>query len=74
MRIDDLMLDELIRLHDIARENGYSGDYIQFNKDLVENPEVIPFPPSAGSDFNQGGLVGLLNEGIGRLFRRRMAV
>ena len=48
MRIDDLMLDELIRLHDIARENGYSGDYMQFKKDLVENPEVIPFPPSAG--------------------------
>ena len=39
MRIDDLMRDELIRLHDIARENGYSGDYMQFKKDLVENPE-----------------------------------
>jgi|TARA_R100001126_G_C4733787_1_gene105104 hypothetical protein len=73
MRIDDLLLDELIRLHEIARENGYAGDYMQFKKDLEKNPEVIPFPPSAGPDFSQGGLVGLLQSGIGRLFSRRFA-
>ena len=59
MRIDDLLLDELIRLHDIARENGYKGDYLQFKKDLERNPELIPLPPSAGPDFAGGGLVSL---------------
>jgi hypothetical protein len=46
---------------------------MQFKKDLEKNPEVIPFPPSAGPDFSQGGLVGLLQSGIGRLFSRRFA-
>ena len=58
MRIDDLLLDELIRLHDIARDNGYKGDYLQFKKDLERNPEIL-FPPSAGPDFAGGGLVSL---------------
>lgn len=73
MRIDDLLLDELIRLHDIARDNGYKGDYLQFKKDLERNLDKIPFPPSEGPDFKQGGLVGLLDGGIGRLFKARLA-
>ena len=55
----DLFLDEIIRLHEIARENGYEGDYEKFKYDLYNRPEVIPFPPIAGPDFSQGGLVSL---------------
>ena len=64
MRIDNLLIDELIALHEIARENGYAGDYMQFKKELEQNPELIPFPQSMGPDFANGGIVSL--------FRRRM--
>ena len=62
-------LPELLDLLDLARVGGYDGSLDDFKHDLMNRPEVIPFPPSQGSDFNQGGLVGLMNSGIGRLFR-----
>jgi len=57
--IKELFIDEIAALLDIARENGYEGDYDQFKYDLYNRPEVIPFPPSAGPDFSTGGLVSL---------------
>ena len=58
-RIDLPYLDELLDLFDLAREGGYSADLDQFKYDLLNQPEVIPFPPSAGPDFREGGLVSL---------------
>ena len=55
----DLFIDEIAALLDIARENGYEGDYEQFKYDLYNRPEVIPFPKSSGPDFKEGGLVSL---------------
>ena len=52
-------LDELLDLLDIARANGYDKSLDEFKYDLLNRPEVIPFPPSAGPDFREGGLVSL---------------
>ena len=52
-------LDELFDLLDIARAGGYEGTLVEFKYDLLNSPEVIPFPPSKGSDFSNGGLVSL---------------
>ena len=52
-------LDELLDLLDIARANGYDKSLDEFKYDLLNRPEVIPFPPSAGPDFAGGGLVSL---------------
>ena len=50
-------LEELILLLDAARENGYDGTLETLKYDLLNRPEVIPFPKSMGSDFKDGGLV-----------------
>ena len=52
-------LDELLDLLDIARANGYDKSLDEFKYDLLNRPEVIPFPQSAGPDFREGGLVSL---------------
>ena len=52
-------LEELILLLDAARENGYDGTLETLKYDLLNRPEVIPFPRSAGPDFSQGGLATL---------------
>jgi|TARA_X000001388_G_scaffold6551_1_gene4203 hypothetical protein len=66
-------LPELLDLLDLARVGGYEGSLDQFKDDLMNRPEIIPFPPSAGPDFKLGGLVKLLDSGIGRLFKARAA-
>ena len=52
-------LDELLDLLDIARANGYDKSLDEFKYDLLNRPEVIPFPPSPGPDVREGGLVSL---------------
>ena len=52
-------LEELIMLLGVAREGGYDGDLETFKYDLINRPEVIPFPKSMGPDFSEGGLVSL---------------
>ena len=42
-------LDELFDLLDIARAGGYEGTLEEFKYDLMNRPEVIPFPSSLGS-------------------------
>ena len=59
-------LDELFDLLEVARAGGYEGTLEEFKYDLMNRPEVIPFPSSMGSDFAEGGLA--------TLFRRRMMV
>ena len=76
-------LDELFDLLDLARAGGYEGTLDEFKYDLLNRPEVIPFPDKAGPDFAAGGLVGpltqsqivnLLNAGIGQFFKQRQAL
>ena len=76
-------LDELLNLIEVAKENGYDKDLDNFKYDLMNRPQVIPFPDKAGSDFATGGLVGpltqsqivnLLNAGIGQFFKQRQAL
>ena len=76
-------LDELLNLFEVAKENGYDKDLDNFKYDLMNRPQVIPFPDKAGSDFATGGLVGpltqsqivnLLNAGIGQFFKQRQAL
>ncbi len=57
-------LDELFDLLDVARAGGYEGTLEEFKYDLLNRPEVIPFPKSMGPDFADGGLA--------TLFRQRM--
>ena len=73
-------LDELLNLYDLAKENGYDKDLDNFKYDLMNRPQVIPFPDKAGPDFAAGGLVGPLtqsqivnhlNAGIGKFFKQR---
>ena len=52
-------LDEFIRMLDVAREGGYEGNLETLKYDLLNRPEVIPFPQSMGPDFRSGGLVSL---------------
>ena len=52
-------LDELLNLYDLAKENGYDKDLDNFKYDLLNRPQVIPFPQSSGPDFRSGGLVSL---------------
>ena len=49
---------------------------MNFKYDLLNRPEVIPFPQSAGPDFASGGIVRsiqltpeLLRTGLGLLFK-----
>ena len=51
-RIDLPYLDELLDLFDLAREGGYSADLDQFKYDLLNQPEVIPFPSHDQLCFN----------------------
>jgi|TARA_E500000318_G_scaffold103265_1_gene108163 hypothetical protein len=65
-------LDELIAMLDVAREGGYDGTLETLKYDLLNRPEVIPFPRSMGPDFSQGGLVNkLLMQGIGKFFKQK---
>ena len=82
-RIELPYLDELLNLYDLARENGYDKDLDNFKYDLMNRPQVIPFPDKAGSDFATGGLVSpltqsqivnLLNSGIGKFFKQRPSI
>ena len=57
-------LDELFDLLEVARAEGYEGTLEEFKYDLMNRPEVIPFPRSAGPDFSEGGLA--------TLFKRRL--
>ena len=69
-------LDELFDLLDLARSGGYEGTLDEFKYDLLNRPEVIPFPDKAGPDFASGGIVRsiqltpeLLRTGLGLLFK-----
>ena len=62
MRLTEpLYIDDIQRLLDVARENGYEGSYNDFKFILFNDPETFRkiMPPSAGPDFSQGGLVSL---------------
>jgi hypothetical protein len=54
-------LSELINLLDLARENGYEGDFETFKLLLMERPELLPLPDKL---FANGGMV---NKGLGAL-------
>jgi hypothetical protein len=64
LRTELPLLDELFDLYDLARQGGYQKNLDEFKFDLMNRPEVIPFPRSAGPDFSEGGLA--------TLFKRRL--
>ena len=58
-RLELPYLDELLNLYDLAKEGGYNKDLDNFKYDLLNRPQEIPFPRSAGPDFSRGGLATL---------------